>query len=66
MTISKYDKFAIYPKRCNKCNRLFVFESYNIYYKEIGGGFDIKQIKCKKCCDKKESDKMCSSYRKSI
>lgn len=54
MTISKYDKFAIYPKRCNKCNRLFVFESYNIYYKEIGGGFDIKQIKCKKCCVRKE------------
>lgn len=26
MTITYYDKFAFIPKRCNKCNRLFIFE----------------------------------------
>lgn len=33
MTITYYDKFAFLPKRCSKCNRLFIFEEYNIYYK---------------------------------
>ena len=30
MTITYYDKFAFIPKRCNKCNRLFIFEGYII------------------------------------
>lgn len=53
MTITYYDKFAFIPKRCNKCNRLFIFEGYNIYYKQVGFGyFDLKQIKCKNCINK--------------
>lgn len=53
MTITYYDKFAFIPKRCNKCNRLFIFEGYNIYYKQVGFEyFDLKQIKCKNCIDK--------------
>ena len=49
MTITKYDKFFnIIPKRCSKCGRLFIFEPYNIYYKEIGFGY-YDQIKCKIC-----------------
>lgn len=52
MTITYYDKFAFLPKRCNKCNRLFIFEEYNIYYKMAIYDFDLKQIKCKNCVDK--------------
>ena len=52
MTITYYDKFAFFPKRCNKCNRLFIFKEYNIYYKMVTYGWDIKQIKCKICADK--------------
>ena len=29
MTISYFDKFAIFPKRCDICNRLFWLEWYN-------------------------------------
>ena len=53
MTITYYDKFAFLPKRCSKCNRLFIFEEYNIYYKMvIDDCWDIKQIKCRICVDK--------------
>ena len=57
MTITYYDKFAFLPKRCNKCNRLFIFEEYNIYYKMAAYGWDIKQIKCKVCTDKGKEKK---------
>lgn len=58
MTISKYDKYAFTPKRCNKCNRLFVFEPYNIYYRQVGiESFNLKQIECKKCSDGKKVSK---------
>lgn len=50
MTITYYDRYAVTPKRCNKCNRLFLFEGYNIFYKEIGRD-SIEIIKCKKCID---------------
>ena len=52
MTITYYDKFAFLPKRCSKCNKLFIFEEYNIYYKMAAYDWDIKQIKCKICADK--------------
>lgn len=58
MTITKYDGVAILPKRCNKCNRLFIFEPYDIYYKCVGIGlYNLKQIKCKECIKKAESEK---------
>lgn len=58
MTITRYDKFAIIPKRCNKCNRLFWLESYNIYYKGVGiGNYSLKQIKCRECIAREESEK---------
>lgn len=50
MTISYYDKYAIIPKRCSKCNRLFLFEGYNLFYRELGRD-SIEMIKCKKCID---------------
>ena len=57
MTISKHDRYAILPTRCDKCNRLFIFEPYNFYY--IGGwsGFSIKQKKCLYCIRKEEEKK---------
>ena len=40
MTITYYDKFASLPKRYSKCNRLFIFEEYNIYYKNKMAAYD--------------------------
>lgn len=50
MTITYYDRYAVIPKRCSKCNRLFLFEGYNFYYRELGKD-SIEMIKCKKCID---------------
>ena len=55
MTITKYDRVAIILKRCNRCNRLFWLEPYNVYYKEVGiGHYSLKQIECKKCAESVE------------
>ena len=55
MTITKYDRVAILPKRCDKCNRLFWLEPYNIFYKTVGiGDYSIKQIECKNCAESKK------------
>lgn len=48
MTITYKDRFALIPKRCDKCNRLFWLEPYSVYYKEVGiEYYSLKQIKCK-------------------
>ena len=53
MTITTYDKFAIKPKRCNKCNRLFMLEPYDVYRNQIGiEHYSEEQVKCKKCKQK--------------
>lgn len=53
MTITKYDRFAIIPKRCDKCNRLFWLEPYNIFYKNVGiREYSLEQIECKNCTRK--------------
>lgn len=50
MTIMYADKFAIIPRRCDVCNRLFWLEPYYIFYKEVGiERFSLKQIRCKRC-----------------
>ena len=50
MTITKYDRVAILPKRCDRCNRLFWLEPYNIFYKTVGiESYSLKQIECKNC-----------------
>ena len=52
MTLTKYDRVAIIPKRCDKCNRLFWLEGYNVFYKTVGvESFSLKQIECKKCAE---------------
>lgn len=53
MTITKYDGVAILPKRCDRCNRLFWLEPYNIFYKTVGiEAYSLKQIECKNCIGK--------------
>ena len=53
MTITKYDRFAIIPKRCDRCNRLFWLEQYNVFYKNVGiGDYYLEQIECKNCAKK--------------
>ena len=55
MTITKYDGVAIIHKRCDKCNRLFWLEPYNIYYKIVGiESYSLKQIECKNCMEESE------------
>ena len=50
MTITKHDGFAILPKRCAICNRLFWLEFYDVNYKYIFFSMkDIPYCKCKKC-----------------
>ena len=57
MTITKYDGVAILPKRCDRCNRLFWLEPYNIFYELLLiERYPFKQIVCKKCIDKSESE----------
>ena len=57
MTILNHDGFAIFPKRCDRCNRLFWLESYNNYYESFGIGMeDFKMIECKNCINKREED----------
>lgn len=49
MTITTHDCFAVLPKRCDRCNRLFWLEPYDIYYKEVGiEHYPIRHIKCSK------------------
>ncbi len=56
MTITKYDGVAILPKRCDKCNRLFWLEPYNIFYKTVGiEEYPLKQIECKNCIGKTDA-----------
>lgn len=55
MTITRWDGFAIIPKRCNVCNRLFWLEPFDVYYKNVWlgiGHYSSKHIRCKEC-DKK-------------
>lgn len=49
MTITYYDHFAIVPKRCSKCNRLFWLEPYNIHYRFPAPFIEIKNIYCIDC-----------------
>ena len=57
MTITKYDRVAIFPKRCDSCNRLFWLEPYNIFYKTVGiEEYSLKQLECKNCIGKAESE----------
>lgn len=57
MTITRHDGVAILPKRCDRCNRLFWLEPYNIFYRTVGiEEYSLKQIECKNCIGKAESE----------
>ena len=45
MVITTHDRFALLPKRCYYCNRLFWLEPYDIHYREVG----LDTIKFYKC-----------------
>lgn len=51
MTITKYDKIAIFPIRCARCNRLFIFEGYYIKERDfcIPCAPPIRMNFCKNC-----------------
>jgi len=56
MTITYFDKIAILPKRCDKCNRLFIFEPYNSEYVSVCmGDFHYHEVTCKFCVKKKRN-----------
>ena len=58
MTITRHDGVAIIPKRCDKCNRLFWLEPYDIYYKMVGCfGYSLKHIKCIECIEIENENK---------
>lgn len=49
MTIP-FDHFAVFPKRCDRCGRRFIWEPYNTFYKEVGiEHYDLKCVKCREC-----------------
>lgn len=62
MTITHFDGLAVLPKRCDCCNRLFIFEMYNKgreweavrkFYKTFGTELRrVKYVKCMKCIQK--------------
>lgn len=56
MTISYFDKIAIFPKRCDICNRLFWLEWCNQYEKMSLWISGFKFIECKKCVGGKKKD----------
>ena len=63
MTIATYDKFALKPTRCSKCNRLFWLERYN--YSEMDICISVAPIiknKCKECIKKKNKKEKVSLY----
>ncbi len=50
MTITRYDGFAIIPKRCDYCHRLFWLESYDVVFKRVGiEDYPLKQVLCREC-----------------
>ena len=58
MTITKYDRVAILPKRCSRCNRLFWLEPYNVYYMEVGvGRVSFERVKCSECVKAEQKEK---------
>lgn len=57
MTITRYDGVAIIPKRCDRCNRLFWLEPYNVTFKTVGiESISLPLIECKNCIVKAESE----------
>lgn len=57
MTITKYDRFALLPKRCDQCNRVFWLEGYNIHTRMVGiENYPLDWIVCKECSQGERED----------
>lgn len=57
MTLLKYGKLAVLPKRCHECDRVFIFEKYKILHKFVGiNNADLKMIMCEKCIDNRNKE----------
>ena len=42
--------FALFPKRCDKCGRTFVWERCDYFYREVGiEHYDLKCWRCSRC-----------------
>ena len=55
MTLTRYDGVAIIPKRCDRCNRLFWLEPYNVTFKTVGiESISLPLIECRECMNQKE------------
>mgnify|MGYP003342066634 CR=1 FL=1 len=60
MTITTYYNFAIFPKRCGHCHRLFIFEHYDIINGTVlvnGEPVDSSSVLCKNCSKKLRNKK---------
>ena len=45
-------RFALFPKSCDKCGRIFIWERYDIFFKQVGiEYYSLKCVKCKECMD---------------
>lgn len=52
MTITRWDKIALLPKRCDKCNRLFWLEGYKVRTIMVGiEDYPLEWIICRECAD---------------
>lgn len=57
MTITYADGYAIIPKRCDDCGRLFWLEPYYTYTKFVGiGQHALKQTRCLECKHRKDKE----------
>ena len=51
-------RFALIPKTCDICDRMFIFEKYFTFPKMVGiEQKSIKLIECKKCHEKNKNNK---------
>lgn len=52
MTITRWSKFALLPKRCDECNRLFWLEGYKTRTIMVGiEDYPLEWIVCRECAD---------------
>lgn len=61
MTITYADGFALVPKRCDECNRLFIFEGWwkiNVKMLDVPGCPVIYDVECKNCHRKRMQPKL--------
>lgn len=62
MKITYYDKFALIPKRCSICNKLFWLEWYNYRVKFVGiEMYPLELPVCRSCADEENNRCDCAT-----